>query len=196
MHGGVLSNLICVRSTMKDDLAVAVNTMKTDWNITQHILFCFSINIRLHYTFRCSQGINGVIILSRTIHQERNTGKPSSRKMKSIGPPQRFMAGHYFASIDISYVATWKERSRLENRQIERILHKQLAHVQLSNVNKDWRTLNPEKRRPFDEKLKSQLVEIVQTTTRIMTRYAMAGREVKYSLSHPSACFCKSLAHS
>ena len=38
---GELLNFKWVRSTMKDDLALAVNTVKTDWGITYHILFVF-----------------------------------------------------------------------------------------------------------------------------------------------------------
>ena len=57
------------------------------------------------------------------------------------------------APLDISYVATWKERSRYENMrvlklndgkhpgtcQIEMVFHMQLAHWELSNANKEER---------------------------------------------------------
>ena len=56
----VLSNFKWVNSstsdgltwTMKDDPALAVNTVKTDQGLAQHVLFDFSIDIRLHYIFR------------------------------------------------------------------------------------------------------------------------------------------------
>ena len=100
------------------------------------------------------------------------------KKMKYFGAARGWTEENclyldHLAPTDMSYVTTWKERSRYElmlvsklndgkhpgKCQTERIFHKQLAHLerQQRRVNPQIPKNERERQRPFDEQLRSEL---------------------------------------